>query len=97
MADHTSLTDRLDDENVARNAAIERAEAELAEVNARLLKQLRRDRPEMFDSNGELIEAEYRRVISERRIVRGKLTREMILQTERERRQTHVPRTVDAP
>lgn len=81
----------------SREAAIEAAEAELAEVNARLSKELRQIHPELFDSNGELIEEEYRRVMSERRLTRGKLTRELIIRTERERRQTREPRAIDAP
>ena len=79
-----------------RSAAVELAEAELAEVNERLSQQLRRLHPELFDADGHLIEAEYRRALSGQGGT-GKLTRAEILRTEKERqRPTDGARSVDA-
>jgi hypothetical protein len=72
--------------DISRDEAIRRAEEELDEVTARLARQLRHLHPELFDADGELIESEYRRVITERFGRSGILTEKEIRRADEERR-----------
>ena len=67
-------------------AEMEAAEAELAEVNTRLSKYLRQIHPELFDSNGEMIESEYRRKLAERPGSTGIITDAELRRVDAERR-----------
>jgi hypothetical protein len=79
-----------------REVAIEQAEAKLAQDNARLSRQLKRQHPELFDSDGQLIEPAYRRMLAERGGT-GRLTRAEILRTDKARqRQSTGARSDDA-
>jgi len=61
-----------------------------------LSRQLRHQHPELFDSEGQLIESEYRRALSEHDRT-GKLTRDEILRIDKERqRSPGGTRSVDA-
>jgi hypothetical protein len=63
----------------SREAAIEMAEAELAEMIERLERELRRREPELFDSKGQLIEGELTKKLLERTGGRTALTYEDIV------------------
>ncbi len=80
----------------SREAAIAFAEAELAENNARLSRQLQRLHPELFDSEGKLIEREFTKKLLERTGGKTTLTYEDILRMDKEweRRQAENHRRV---
>ena len=79
VTDDSMPTRRSAAMTTSREAAIETAEAELADIIERLEHELRRREPELFDSEGKIIERELTKKLLERTGGRTTLTYDDII------------------